>query len=241
MIIEFPFRMSELQIKPNYNFFDISKGFDKDYSFFSSFSSIFFIFGTPLGALPIFKELNNSISRRIKKVYRNTIITLFILYCFVGIIGFLEVPNSPRLIIDRDKIFKNDFAMTIGKIFFCFSLILSYAANYICLRVSYIDFFYESNDTFKKSFWNNFLITLFTICGTTTVSCLYNKFTDYMAIFGGFFSVVISFFFPTLMWLLTTRTIPKYHWKRITIVTLTTLCIIFGWVSAVFTTIKIIK
>ena len=70
MIVEFPFRMSaDHKTEFNYNFFDISKGFDENYSFFSSFSSIFFIFGTPLGALPIFKELNNSISRRIKKVY----------------------------------------------------------------------------------------------------------------------------------------------------------------------------
>ena len=44
--------------------------------------------------------------------------------------------NTPDLIIERDKIFKNDLIMTIGQILFIFTLIAKICANYNGLRTT---------------------------------------------------------------------------------------------------------
>ena len=243
MIIEFPFYLKENLKKPKpptYNWFDISVGFDSSLSFFPAFSSIFFSYGTPTAALPVFKELNNNTSKRIKKVYRNTIIVLFIIYSLIGLSGYFSVPGStPKLIIDRESIFNTDIPMTIGKILFMFTLIFAFAVNYICLRTAFVEIIYKDPASFDKSNMNNRIMTFLIIVATTSISCSYSKATDYMSMLGGFLAVIIANLIPTFLWLKTTKSYSTYHWKRLTVITLTSICVIMGWTCGIITAIKV--
>lgn len=234
MIIECPFYIinnSKKDIK--YNVVDPSEGFKSDLLFFPCLSSIFFAYGTPVGALPVYKELTNNVERRIKKVYRNSMILLFFIYILIGLVGYMSVPlTTPNLIIDREKYFNNDIILSIGKIFFLLALTLAYAANYICARLSLINVIFKNPEDFNNK--HNVIITAIFVLLTTTISSAYSQATDYMSILGGFLAVIIANLLPTYLWI-KTNDYHKYHWRNVVAVIMTSIIVLVGWFSGIIT------
>ena len=55
--------------------------------------------------------------KRVQKVFRRATLLDIICYLIIGFSGYLSQPqNTPDLILERDKIFNNDFFIFINKI-----------------------------------------------------------------------------------------------------------------------------
>jgi len=129
------------------NFFDMTDAFNKNLYFLSSTATFIFAYSVHVGALPVYSNLNNRITRRINKVNQRSIIIGAICYMIMGIFGFLSQPiNTPDLVIQRTKIFSTDIVMNIGKIFLLFTLMLKLPPNYNTFRISFLELFWKSQE-----------------------------------------------------------------------------------------------
>jgi amino acid permease len=132
------------------NVWDVSKGFTENFYFFKGTATLFYAYSCHMGAFPVYKSLNNNISRRIQKVFARSIILDGTLYAIVGLSGYLSNPiGTPSLIIERYKLFSNDIIMTIGRIAFIFTLIMKIPANYNSFRLSLLGLF-SKQDNFDQ-------------------------------------------------------------------------------------------
>ncbi len=145
----------------------------------------------------------------------------------------MSVPlTTPNLIIDREKYFNNDLVLSIGKIFFLLALTLAYAANYICARLSIINVIFKNPEDFNNK--HNLIITGVFVLLTTVISSAYSQATDYMSILGGFLAVIMANLLPTYLWI-KTNDYPKYHWRNVVAVTMTSFIVLVGWFSGIIT------
>jgi len=133
------------------NIWDISKGFTDKFYFFKGTATLFYAYSCHMGAFPVYKSLNNNISRRIQKVFGRSIILDGTLYAIVGLSGYLSNPiGTPPLIIERYKLYSNDIIMTIGRIAFIFTLIMKIPANYNSFRLALLGLFSKQDNFDQK-------------------------------------------------------------------------------------------
>lgn len=239
IIIECPWYFSDFLDKQTsepekykVNWWDISSGFDKHLFFFRGTATVFFAFTCHVGAFPVFKTLKNNVTRRVNKVFQRSILLDVVLYIIVGVTGYLTQPvDTPDLIINRNKYFKNDLAMIIARLLIAVNLILSTPANYNAFRLSILEIIWKTSEVDNKQ---NFLITIPTLLITCLIGALYTGITAYISILGGFCSVVIAFLFPGLLYVKTSE-LPWTHWKNIfTIILVVILCLI-GFTAGIMT------
>lgn len=125
--------------KTHLNIWDISTGFTEKFYFFKGTATLFYAYSCHIGAFPIYKALNNRMSRRIEKVFARSIILDGSFYAIVGLAGYLSDPiDTPALIIERYKLFSNDIVMTLGRMAFIFTLIMKIPANYNSFRLTLV-------------------------------------------------------------------------------------------------------
>lgn len=224
----------------SYNWIDPSPGLTKELLFFTSFANIFFSFGVPVGALPIYKGLKNNIIRRVEKVFLRSVITEGIVFIFLGTCGYLSVPlDTPPLIVYRTSIFNSDWILSIGKVLLILTVLFSYAPNFICIKITIIDLFFPRHRD-NIPFVLNMTITLVIILSSTTIGCLYSNITSYLAILGGFLAVIIANGFPALLYLKVSDT-PMSSWKSIFIIVFNVIYIGAGWFAGFITILNIIR
>jgi amino acid permease len=143
IVIECPMYFSnflETHSASEINWYDFSTAFTSKLYFFTGTATVFFGFTCHVGAFPVYKSLKNNVYRRINTVFRRSIILDAIIYICVGITGFLTQPIGVKdLIIYRDNKFKQDIAMTVGRLLISINLILSTPANYNAFRLSFME------------------------------------------------------------------------------------------------------
>jgi len=155
IIVECPFYFSNFlndhDIMKDVNWFDISKGFDKNLYFFRGTATIFFAYTCHVGAFPVYKTLKNNVTRRINKVFMRSILLDIVIYLIVGICGYLTEPiGTHDLIIFRNKYFNNDIAMDLARLGMAINLTLSTPANYNAFRLSIIEIIWGTNEVDTK-------------------------------------------------------------------------------------------
>jgi hypothetical protein len=166
-------KKDQLENKSLYNIWDFSTAFTSDFFYFKGTATIFYSFTCHVGALPIMKTLKNNYNRRIQKVIKRSVLMNVIIYLIIGICGYITCPiNTPDLILERPKIGNTDHLMTIGRLFFLFTLIFKMPACYISLRISTLTILNikEENMTplmyfiiFFINFYYKFLLLIFII------------------------------------------------------------------------------
>ena len=119
----------------NMNWFDITNSFSYEdgIPFFGGISTVFYIYSCHAGAFPVYKTLHNNTTRRIKKVFRRSIILDIIVYVSVAAASFITSPiDPPELILYRENLkgFDPDYFIIIAKIGVIFNLFFSTPANY---------------------------------------------------------------------------------------------------------------
>ena len=202
VLVECPFFYNHNVIKrgQKLNLMDLRPGFGKDMQFLRSISTIIYAFSCHVGVFPVLNSLHNPTRKRVQKVFRRATLLDIVCYFIIGFSGYLSQPhNTPDLILERDKIFKNDFIMTIGQMLFIFTLIAKICANYNGLRttllvlMNYDPFDYPNNV--------NFIMTVISLSITTFIASIFQKISDYISLIGSFCSIFISVVMPGMIYI----------------------------------------
>ena len=225
------------------NWINITKAFDlkKGIPFFGGISTVFYLYSCHAGAFPVYKALRNNTTRRIKKVFRRSIILDFFIYFFVAAASFLTCPkNSPELILYRENLsgFDPDYFILIAKIGVIFNLFFSTPANYSAFRISFFELVWgNANITTTK----NIIVTAVALSSLTLIGALYDKILDYIELLGGFCSVIFCILIPGLIYAKNDNIKKSKLVKYLTIITVVLLSLI-GYTSGLFTILfKMVK
>jgi amino acid permease len=202
VLVQCPFFYRHNVVKGNQkiNFYDVRPGFGKDLQFFQSISTIIYAFACHVGVFPVLNSLHNPTRKRVQKVFRRATLLDIVCYLIIGFSGYLSQPeNTPDLIVERDKIFKNDFLMTIGQILFIFCLIAKICANYNGLRTTLL--ILMNYDPIEYPNNVNFVMTVISLGITTFIAVIFQKISDYISLIGSFCSVFVAVVMPGMIYI----------------------------------------
>ena len=194
------FEKNNKKIKLNY--FDVLSGFKDAIKILQAISTLFYAFSCHVGVFPVLNTLKNPTQKRIQLLFKKSISLDIICYLIIGISGYLTQPeNTPDLIIERKKIFDNDFLMIIGQICFIFTLIAKICANYNALRICIINLFNKNKSKNQISNKINLILTTCCLIITTLISIIFQSISSYISLIGGFCSVIISILIPGFIYI----------------------------------------
>ena len=202
VLIECPFFYKHNVTEGNQkiNLMNIRPGFGKDLQFLQSISTIIYAFACHVGVFPVLNSLHNPTRKRVQKVFRRGTMLDIVCYLIIGISGYLSQPeHTPDLIVERDKIFKNDFLMTIGQMLFIFTLIAKICANYNGLRTTLL--IQMDYDPIEYPNNVNFIMTVISLSITTFIAAIFQKISDYISLIGSFCSVFIAIVMPGMIYI----------------------------------------
>ena len=202
VFIECPFFYKHNVVNGNQeiNYYDVSPGFGKDLQFFQSISTIIYAFSCHVGVFPVLNSLHNPTRKRVQKVFRRATLLDIICYIIIGFSGYLSQPDhTPDLIVERDKIFNNDFLMTIGQVLFIFCLIAKICANYNGLRTTLLILFNYDPIEYPNNV--NLVITISSLGITTFIAAIFQKISDYISLIGSFCSVFVAVVMPGMIYI----------------------------------------
>ena len=235
VVIECPFYIKKYIIEENQeiNYFDILSGLKGNMKLLQSIVTVFYAFSCHVGTFPVLQTLYKPTEKRSKKVLRRAISIDIICYLIIGAAGYLTQPlNSPDLIIERNKIFENDWLMTIGEICFILTLLAKISANYNALRACILVLFHYDTDNFSKIV--NSIITIVILLGTTFIAVIFQSISDYISLIGSFCTVLISFFIPGIVFIKGNNYSLK-HYKNVIVTIFISFILILGLTSGFFT------
>ena len=238
IIIEsiFFFIQNNWDLKSQMNWFNITKAFSLDdgIPFFGGIATVFYIYSCHAGAFPVFKTLKNNTTRRIKKVFRRSILLDIIVYTCVAAASFLTCPiDPPELILYRENLkgFDPDYFIIIAKVGIIFNLFFSTPANYAGLRISLFELLFgNSNITTMK----NIIVTLVIFSIVVLTGALYDEILEYIELLGGFCSVIYCFFIPGLIYV-KSNNMPKTAITNILTFSVLVVLLIIGYTSGILT------
>ena len=202
--------------------------------FFGGIATVFYIYSCHAGAFPVYKTLRNNTTRRIKKVFRLSILLDIGVYFTIAAASFLTSPiNSPELILYRPNLkgFSPDYFILIAKIGIICNLFFSTPANYAGFRLSFFELVWgNTNITTIK----NFFVTLGVLLVVVVIGAVYDKILEYIELLGGFCSVIYCILIPGLIY------IKNENIKKTTLVRYSTIFTIFilftiGYTSGILT------
>ena len=232
----FFFKSNYLERINEMNWFDITQSFSlKDgIPFFGGIATVFYIYSCHAGAFPVYKTLRNNTTRRIKKVFRRSILLDIIVYTSIAAASFITEPfNSPELILYRENLtnFDPDYFIMLAKVGIIFNLFFSTPANYSGLRISLFELIWgNSNITNTK----NFFVTLMVFLIVVSVGALYDEILQYIELLGGFCSVIYCFFIPGLIYIKSNQ-YGKCSFKNIYTFFILLILLIIGYSSGILT------
>ena len=218
------------------NWINISNAFSLEAGvpFFGGISTVFYIYSCHAGAFPVYKTLRNNTTRRIKKVFRRSIILDICVYFTIAAASFITSPiNPPELILYRPNLsgFSPDYFILIAKIGIICNLFFSTPANYAGFRLSFFELIWgNANLTNMK----NFFVTLIILFVVVLIGALYDKILEYIELFGGFCSVIYTILIPGLIYVKNDN-VPKSKLIKYVTVFSITILVIIGYTAGVLT------
>ena len=218
------------------NWINISNAFSLEAGvpFFGGISTVFYIYSCHAGAFPVYKTLRNNTTRRIKKVFRRSIILDICVYFTIAAASFITSPiNPPELILYRPNLsgFNPDYFILIAKIGIICNLFFSTPANYAGFRLSFFELIWgNANLTNMK----NFFVTLIILFVVVLIGALYDKILEYIELFGGFCSVIYTILIPGLIYVKNDN-VPKSKLIKYVTVFAITILVIIGYTAGVLT------
>ena len=96
------------------NWIDIRKSFSREEGlpFFGGIATVFYIYSCHAGAFPVYKTLRNNTTRRVKKVFRRSILLDIIVYTCIAAASFITAPiNPPELILYRENYLRRNLTI----------------------------------------------------------------------------------------------------------------------------------
>ena len=220
-------KMNWIDIRPA---FDINAGVP----FFGGIATVFYIYSCHAGAFPVYKTLRNNTTKRIKKVFRRSILLDVMIYFTIAAASYITSPlEPPELILYRPNLsgFSPDYFILIAKIGIICNLFFSTPANYAGFRLSFFELVWgNTNITNLK----NLCVTSGVLFVVVMIGALYDKILEYIELFGGFCSVIYCILIPGLIYVkndnIKITTLNKY-----VIVGTVSILVIIGYTSGILT------
>ena len=179
---------------------DLKPGFGRDMQFLRAISTIIYAFACHVGVYPVLNSLHNPTRKRVQQVFWRATILDIVCYFIIGYSGYLTQPqNTPDLILERNKIFKNDILMTIGQMFFIFTLITKVSANYNGLRTTLLILLNYDPIEYPNNV--NYIMTFISLAVTTFIASTFQNISDYISLIGSFCSVFIAVVMPGMIYI----------------------------------------
>jgi amino acid permease len=241
VLVECPFFYMHNVVKggQKINFMDLNPGFQKDMQFLQSISTIIYAFSCHVGVFPVLNSLHNPTRKRVQKVFRRATLIDIISYLIIGFSGYLSQPqNTPDLILERDKIFNNDFFMTLGQMLFIFTLIAKICANYNGLRTTLLIMLKYDPIEYPNNV--NLIMTVISLGITTFIAAVFQKISSYISLIGSFCSVFISVVMPGMIYI-KDKNSSLISIKSILAILFVLVLALFGLFSSYFTILGIIE
>ena len=218
------------------NWINMSNAFSLDAGlpFFGGMATVFYLYSCHAGAFPVYKTLRNNTTRRIKKVFRRSIILDICIYFSIAAASFITSPfDPPELILYRPNLsgFGSDYFILVAKVGIIFNLFFSTPANYAGFRLSFFELaFGNTNITNKK----NFVVTTCILLIVSTIGALYDKILEYIELLGGFCSVIYCILIPGLIYI-KNENIKKTNLEKYLTLCLVVILTIIGYTSGILT------
>ena len=186
--------------KQEINLFNFSNGFGPDLKFIQSISTIIYAYECHAGIFPVISSLNNPTRTRVQKVFRNATLANVIAYIIITLAGYLSQPeNTPDLVLEREKISKNDLLMTVGLGLFSITLSTKISASYNCLRALILNLLKYDPVNYPNSI--NLLLTIIILPATTFVAAMFQNISDYISLNGSFYGLFIAVIMPGIIYI----------------------------------------
>ena len=186
--------------KQEINLFNFSNGFGPDLKFIQSISTIIYAYECHAGIFPVISSLNNPTRTRVQKVFRNATLANVIAYIIITLAGYLSQPeNTPDLVLEREKIYKNDLLMTVGLGLFSITLSTKISASYNCLRALILNLLKYDPVNYPNSI--NLLLTIIILPATTLVAAMFQNIADYISLNGSFYGLFIAVIMPGIIYI----------------------------------------
>ena len=199
--------------KQEINLFDFSNGFGPDLKFIQSISTIIYAYECHAGIFPVISSLSNPTRARVQKVFKNATSVNIIAYIIITLAGYLSQPeNTPDLVLEREKISKNDYLMTIGLALFSITLATKISASYNCFRALILNILKYDPINYPNGI--NLLITVIILTSTTFVAAMFQNISDYISLNGSFYGLIIAVIMPGIIYI-KTNTYSIFHIKNI--------------------------
>ena len=225
------------------NWINITHAFElKDgIPFFGGVATVFYLYSCHAGAFPVYKTLRNNTTRRIKKVFRRSILLDLFIYFFIAAASFLTCPiDPPELILYRSNLpgFDPDYFILVAKLGIIFNLFFSTPANYAGLRLSLFELIW-GNPTLTNA--KNIIVTAAVLSAVTLIGALYDKILEYIELLGGFCSVIYCILIPGLIYAKNDN-IKKSKFMKYLIIATVVLLTLIGYTSGILTILfKMVK
>ena len=171
-----------------FNWIDITPAFDvnRGIPFFGGISTVFYLYSCHAGAFPVYKTLRNNTTRRIKKVFRRSILLDIFIYFFIAASSYITSPSKPPELIlysPNLKGFNPDYFILVAKLGIIFNLFFSTPANYAGFRLSFFELVWGNTNLTNVK---NFVVTGVSLFLITLIGALYDKILDYIELLGDF-------------------------------------------------------
>ena len=224
------------------NWYDITPAFSwkEGLPFFGGISTVFYLYSCHAGAFPVYKALRNNTTRRIKKVFRRSILLDICIYFTIAAASFITSPiKPPDIILYRKNLdgFDPDYFILIAKIGIIFNLFFSTPANYAGFRLSVFELIWGNTNITKVK---NLVVTGAVLSLVTLIGALYDKILDYIELLGGFCSTVYCILIPGLIYAKNDN-IKKSKLKKNLIIFTVYALLVFGYVSGILTILFMAK
>jgi amino acid permease len=224
------------------NWINLGDAFTKKLDFFKGITNLIFAYACQSGIFPIFAGFKAYYPTEdsLKKMKLGTILGLLfttILHIISIVCSFLTDPITPEdlIIYRKNKGTGKDVAMVIARLLVTISLIVTVPGYYFPLRLSIMNSFTKGELSNKF----NILFTFISIFACAVVAALYDKILNYLS-YIGFIAVFISFLFPALVYVYSTKK-PLTYWKNLLEIILAVVICLIGLVAFVATLIDDIK
>jgi len=186
--------------KQEINIFDFSKGFGPDLKFIQSISTLLFAYECHAGIFPVISSLSNPTRPRVQAVFRNATSANVIAYIIITLAGYFSQPeNTPDLVLEREKISKNDYLMTIGLCLFSITLSTKISASYNCFRALILNIMKYDPTNYPNRI--NFILTIVTLSSTTFVAAMFQNIADYISLISSFYGLIIGVIMPGIIFI----------------------------------------
>jgi len=189
-----------------------------------------FAYTCHVNVFPVIAELQSPMEKRTSKIFNRCISVETCMYLCMGIAGYLSCLNeTPDIFINRNAtVGPRDIFMVAGKIAMAFNLLMAIPINLNPCRLQLIILLKREK---KQTDLLHYGLTAGLIACSAALAMVFPKVYSAFGILGGFFATMLSYTFPSMIYLKCTR-MKQGHYKRGLVILIGTLTTVFGFTSA---------